>query len=308
MTFQRADDVAADLPPGKLRDLRPRRRLQVSDRRHGQELGRRQLREARVAQAPGVRRSDGVGEARLGAQLIAAGDEDEIVGPGAQFVGEVGEEIVEIAARPTNGAKASRGTGSVAAKIAASTRNIHSRQRAPCGKSASSASKASIVASLGPWRSQPIKPKTRSPRHFAHGAQVDQTVEQSTRGAIRKTGAFRGARRRDAILSEQQLDDARRALGSQFRRNSEKLFSTSREFDGQGVRVAGGERIGGGRRLGQPESFGRGRAPAAPRRSEGARIFVMSKGTGLSQPRRRASRRSAAHAEKTSPSGPGEKR
>ena len=97
MTLQRADDVAADVSPGKLRDLSPRRRLQVSDRRHRQELGRRQLGKAGVAQPPGVRRSDGVGEARLSAQLIAAGNADKIIGSGAQFVGKVGEEIVEIA-------------------------------------------------------------------------------------------------------------------------------------------------------------------------------------------------------------------
>ena len=98
MTLQRADEVAAEVFPGELRDLRPRRRLQIGDRRHRQELGRRQLREARVAQAPGVRRSDGVGEARPGSQLIAAGDEDEIVRPGPQFIPEVGEEMIEIAA------------------------------------------------------------------------------------------------------------------------------------------------------------------------------------------------------------------
>ena len=72
MALQRADDVAADVFPGEPRDLRARRRLQIGDRRHHQQLGRRQLGEARVAQAPGVRRSDGVGETRLGAQLIAA--------------------------------------------------------------------------------------------------------------------------------------------------------------------------------------------------------------------------------------------
>src|SRR5271165_4248335 len=65
MTLQRADDVAADLPSGKPRDLRPRCWLQVSDNCHGQELGRRQFGKTRVAQAPAVRRSDGVGEAWL---------------------------------------------------------------------------------------------------------------------------------------------------------------------------------------------------------------------------------------------------
>jgi hypothetical protein len=36
----------------------------------------------------------------LGAQLVAAGDEDEFIGPRAQFVDDIGDEIVEIACVP----------------------------------------------------------------------------------------------------------------------------------------------------------------------------------------------------------------
>jgi hypothetical protein len=42
-------------------------------------------------------------------------------------------------------------------------------------------------------RSEPIEPKTRSPRDFAHRAKLDEAIEEPPRGAIGKTGAFRSA-------------------------------------------------------------------------------------------------------------------
>ena len=92
--LQAADDVAADLLAGESRHIGAGRRLQVSNRRHRQKFGRRQLGRASVAKIARTRRPDRVRKARFGAQLIAAGDEDEFVGSCAQLVRDVGDQIV----------------------------------------------------------------------------------------------------------------------------------------------------------------------------------------------------------------------
>ena len=93
--------------------------------------------------------ADRLGKARLGAQLIAAGDEDEFVRLCAKLVGDIGDEIVEIAARPDQSRERGARDGFARkAKIAASTRPIHSRQRAPSGNSASSGSNGVSVSFL----------------------------------------------------------------------------------------------------------------------------------------------------------------
>ena len=63
--------------------------LQIGDGGDGEQFGRRQLWRPSVPGAI-VQRANGVGIAGLGAQLPAAGDLDEFIGPRAQFVANVG--------------------------------------------------------------------------------------------------------------------------------------------------------------------------------------------------------------------------
>lgn len=76
-----------------------RRGLQIGDRGYGQNFHWRQFRRAGVAKIGAARGSDRRGEPRLGAQLIAAGEKDELIRPGAQFIADVADQIDEIAVR-----------------------------------------------------------------------------------------------------------------------------------------------------------------------------------------------------------------
>ncbi|KAF0208580.1 MAG: hypothetical protein FD172_3451 [Methylocystaceae bacterium] len=123
------------------------------------------------------------------------------------------------------------------AKIAASTRPIHSRQRIACGRSDSSGSNSrplpcSDVRRCGRARisccasvslrdafihrmsailsSQSVEPKICAASKFAHGAKFVESIEEPPCGAIRKPRRFRGARRRNAIIRQQKIDNARR--------------------------------------------------------------------------------------------------
>ena len=80
--------------PASLRNLPPRHRLQISDRRQRKGLRPGELRDAVPSEA-GMGDADRRPEPGLGAQRIAAGDEGEIVGAAAQFVDEIGDQIVE---------------------------------------------------------------------------------------------------------------------------------------------------------------------------------------------------------------------
>jgi hypothetical protein len=66
---------------------------------------------------------------------------------------------------PTTRASVSRGTGSEAAKITASTRSIHSRQRSSGGRSSSSRSKS--MSSSGPATPARAMVTRRKPRRTA---------------------------------------------------------------------------------------------------------------------------------------------
>ena len=94
LALEGGDDVAADLPSRQLRNLPPCDRLQISDRRQRKGLRPRELRDVVPSQA-GMGGADRRREAGFGAQRIAAGDEGEVVRAAAQFVDEVGDQIVE---------------------------------------------------------------------------------------------------------------------------------------------------------------------------------------------------------------------
>src|SRR4051812_5128687 len=63
-----------------------------------------------------------------------------LVGPGTQLVVNVGDDVVERTRFPDEAGQDLVGTGFGEAKIAASTRPIHSRQRSSGGRSASTRS------------------------------------------------------------------------------------------------------------------------------------------------------------------------
>ena len=157
--------------PSEARQFGAGRRLQIGDGGDRQKFGRRQLGSAGVAKIARTRRADRAGKARLGAQLTAAGDEDEFIGPRAQFVANVGDEIVEIAILPDQSRqRLARRRVAREAKIAASTRPIHSRHRAPSGSSASSGSNSGSCSRLfgRPMIAPHIPFLTRFlPSHFA---------------------------------------------------------------------------------------------------------------------------------------------
>ena len=154
MALEGGDDVAADLASRQPRNLPPRDRLQISDRGQRKGFGPGEL--GNVVPSPsGMGGADRRGEARFGAQRIAAGDKGEVVGAAAQLVDEVGDQIVEPAVLADQADQRLARDGFCEAKMAASTLSIHSRQRAAGGKSASSTSRPSsrLVGDGAPRRS-----------------------------------------------------------------------------------------------------------------------------------------------------------
>ena len=118
--------------------------------------------------------------------------------------------------------------------MAASTRSIHSRQRAAGGRSRSSTSRVSSPLSSATARRGAHRPYSRNvgrPGKFARGAEQDEPVEQPAGGAAghrRVAGRFGG---RDAILGEQEVDDFLGRFRAQFGRDGD-----------QGVRSGGQDR------------------------------------------------------------------
>ena len=92
--LQAADDITADFLADEARQFRAGGRLQIGDRGDGEQFGRRQLRGSSVFRAI-VRRANGAGVARFRAKLPAAGDLDQVIGPCAKFVDNVGDKIIE---------------------------------------------------------------------------------------------------------------------------------------------------------------------------------------------------------------------
>ena len=140
--------------------------------------------------------------ARLGPQLPAAGDLDQFIGPRAQFVANVGEKIVEIASLPDESWRAPR-----AARARAKQKSpprpdpaIRAIERPPAGRRAldrtalpvrafwtAIASLTFLCANRFPLCAktlQSIEPKTRPAGEFAHGAKLDEPIEQAAGGAI----------------------------------------------------------------------------------------------------------------------------
>ena len=129
--------------------------------------------------------------------------------------------------------------------MAASTRSIHSRQRAAAGKSASSTSRTFFASTSAAARRGGHRPYSRNagrPGELADGAERDQPIEQATRGAIGHRRLARGVGGRDAILGEQQVDDFRRRLGTQFGRCGEQDLRAEGQVGGRSSAEAAAQR------------------------------------------------------------------
>jgi len=178
-------------------------------------------------------------------------------------------------------------------KMAASTRSIHSRRRAAGGRSTSSTSKGSSP-SRRRRRAAVVKGRTAEggpAGEFAGGPERDEPVEQPPRGAV---GYWRLARRlggREAVLSQQQVDDFRRRFGAQLWGGGDEGLGAAGKMSGEVEGGGGGQRDrarGGVRPAG---SLGLGRPPPSDRRL-GSRIFVAISGRGCGQRSRMARTRS----------------
>ena len=176
--------------------------------------------------------------------------------------------------------------------MAASTRSIHSRQRAAGGRSRSSTSRGSSPLPSAAARRGAHRPYSRNvgrPGKFARGAKHDEPVEQPAGGAVghrRVAGRFGG---RDAILGEQEVDDflGRFRRGVWARRRSECSARRARSAARSRAEAAASA-IAPAAAFGQAGSPGLGRRPAPGERRVGSRIFVAISGTGRGQRSRRA--------------------
>ena len=231
-------------------------------------------------------------EPGFGAQRVAAGDEDEIVRPAAQLVGEVGDQSSNRQSSPTTRTSASRGTGfgggedggfDPAASIRASGR--------PAGKSASSTSKTFVALSPAAARRgahRPYSRKRRPPRQLARGAERDQAVEQAPRGAVghrRVAGGFGRARRNPRRVCRSTtfwLPVSRRSFGATTSRASERRERSAARSRAEAAASA----IAPAAAFCQAGSPGLRPPPAFGDRSAGSRIFVAisGKGRGPAQP------------------------
>ena len=135
---QRGDRVARNLPAQKLRQLPPGDRLKIPDRHQDKRVRARQFGFLRAAE----RGPDGVAEPQFRPETPSAGDRDDLVGRPRNSSRISSMMSSRLQALPTTRARFSRNTGSAEAKIAASTRPIHSRQRAGAGRSSSSRSRS----------------------------------------------------------------------------------------------------------------------------------------------------------------------
>src|SRR6476661_3761458 len=89
---------------------------------------------------------------------------------------------------PTRPLRIACGTGFDEAKIAASTRPIHSRQRSFGGRSASSRSNGSGAALVRRAMSEAIEARGGAPGQLARGGERDQALEQAAQRTVGHAG------------------------------------------------------------------------------------------------------------------------
>ena len=190
--------------------------------------------------------ADRRGEAGLGAQRIAAGDEGEIVGAAAQLVDEIGDQIVEPAGFADQAGRALRVEQDGrrrrwrlrrAASIRASGRRAAGRQARRRGFRRRSRWRRRAAAVIGRTAGT-----SGRPGKFAGGAEQDEPIEQAAGGAAghrRVAGGFGG---RDAILGEQEVDDFLGRFRAQFGRDGDQGVRAAAKIGGEVEGGGGGER------------------------------------------------------------------
>src|SRR6478736_6753161 len=123
---------------------------------------------------------------------------------------------------PTTRARTLRVTGSLAAKIVASTRFIHSRHRTSGGRWSSSRSKRPsppfdcprLLRAASAIALEPVDAERGAARQLTDGAEVHKTIEQAAQAAIAHAGdVLRGD---DRIVRKQLCDDGARPLRAQL--------------------------------------------------------------------------------------------
>src|SRR3954469_20824967 len=135
---------------------------------------------------------------------------------------------------PTRVASVSRGTGVGEAKITASTRPIHSRQRAACGSSPSSGSNGGLAFARA--MSEPVEPKRRPAGQLPNGAEARETLQKTAGGAVGAEIVERG--RCDRIIGEEHADARRTASGSDLAGDRQETVAPAAEVDGLRMHLA----------------------------------------------------------------------
>src|SRR3954451_22912704 len=148
---------------------------------------------------------------------------------------------------PTRPVRISCRTGFGEAKIAASTRPIHSRQRRSGGRSASSRSNGSGAALVRRAMSQAVEARGRAPGQLARGAERDQTLEQAAQRTVGHGGEARGGGH--GVVGGKGRDDPRVLFGAQpwcdRQKNLRAPIELERKIVGAGGCVRVGEMAGG---------------------------------------------------------------
>src|ERR1700751_1647449 len=127
---------------------------------------------------------------------------------------------------PTTRARTSRETGSFEAKITASTRPIHARQRSS-GVNASRSASRFFGRARRPMASKPVEAERGPTGKLARRPDGHQTVKQPAAAAV---GGACARGRRLRVLRQQDLDPARGVTAPQFGRGAQELVRAPRKL------------------------------------------------------------------------------
>ena len=182
-------------------------------------------------------------EAGFGAQRIAAGDQGEIVGAAAQFVDEIGDQIVEPAVLADQADERLARHGFWRGEDSGFDAQHPFTPAGGGGQVGEFDVEGFVSAPSAAARGGGHRPYSRNvgpARKFARGAEQDEPVEQPAGGAA---GHRRVARRfggRNAILGEQEVDDFLRPVSTR------SLGATAIRVFGAAGKIGGEVESGGG--------------------------------------------------------------
>src|SRR5580693_4126087 len=252
--------------------------------------------------------ADGRGEAGLGAQGVAAGDEGEIVRAAAQFVDEIGDQIVEPAGFADQADQRLARDGFLGGEDGGFDPE-HPFAPAGGGGQVNEVDVQDVLAiSPAAARGGGHSPYSRNAgRPMSSRAAPSASRRSNRRRAARPViGAWRaasaGARQSSARRSSTILAAAfDRSLGATAIRVSERRERSAARSRAEAVARA----IAPAAALGQARSPGLGRGLPSGGRSAGSRIFVAISGTGRGQRSRTAMARSNSQRARISASAAG---